>query len=222
MAFQTPITVESALDRITKQEYVLPAIQREFVWSDEQICRLFDSLMRRYPIGSFLFWKVEAAKVGDFAYYGFLRDFHERDAHHSPQLNVPGHTGVTAILDGQQRLTSLYIGLRGSHAKRVRYGWVNNPQAYPTRYLYLNIAQPAPENELGMEYNFRFLTPEHGANDAYGEAHWFKVREITKFNDASDIFDYIQSQDLATNKAAFKDAESSARCRHVRAGYQLL
>jgi len=58
MAFQTPITVRDALDAVQRHDYALPAIQREFVWSAEQICMLFDSLLRGYPIGSFLFWKV--------------------------------------------------------------------------------------------------------------------------------------------------------------------
>lgn len=58
MAFQTPITIERALQGIASHEFVLPAIQREFVWKPEQICAFFDSLMRRYPIGSPLSWEV--------------------------------------------------------------------------------------------------------------------------------------------------------------------
>lgn len=60
MPYQTPITVKVALDRIFAHAYVLPAIQREFVCRPEQSCRLFDSLMRGYPVGSFLFWQVSA------------------------------------------------------------------------------------------------------------------------------------------------------------------
>jgi len=59
MSFQTPITIARAIENIQSNQYILPAIQREFVWSDEQIERLFDSLMRGYPIGSFLFWKIK-------------------------------------------------------------------------------------------------------------------------------------------------------------------
>ena len=53
-------TIGDALGRIQNKSYVLPAIQREFVWKPEQIERLFDSLMQGYPFGTFLFWKVEA------------------------------------------------------------------------------------------------------------------------------------------------------------------
>ncbi len=56
MAFQTPLTIAAVVRDVQRRRYVLPAIQREFVWSDDKICALFDSLMRGYPIGSFLFW----------------------------------------------------------------------------------------------------------------------------------------------------------------------
>lgn len=50
MAFQVPITIRKAIGHIQKNEYVLPAIQREFIWRPHQITDLFDSLMRDYPI----------------------------------------------------------------------------------------------------------------------------------------------------------------------------
>ena len=43
-------TIKSTLDRIQRKEYVLPAIQREFVWKPDQIERLFDSLMGDVPV----------------------------------------------------------------------------------------------------------------------------------------------------------------------------
>lgn len=48
--FQPPINIIEAIERIKNNEYLLPAFQREYVWSQEQIERLFDSLMRGYPI----------------------------------------------------------------------------------------------------------------------------------------------------------------------------
>ena len=58
MSFQTPLTIDEVIEGIHTKKYLLPSIQREFVWSPEQIKMLFDSLMRDYPINSFLFWKV--------------------------------------------------------------------------------------------------------------------------------------------------------------------
>jgi hypothetical protein len=56
--FQPAVPVAKVLEGVHNSEYVLPAIQREFVWKTDQIRALFDSLMRGYPIGAFLFWKV--------------------------------------------------------------------------------------------------------------------------------------------------------------------
>jgi uncharacterized protein with ParB-like and HNH nuclease domain len=46
LPFQAPITIAKALEHVHRHEFVLPAIQREFVWDTDQICMLFDSLMR--------------------------------------------------------------------------------------------------------------------------------------------------------------------------------
>src|SRR4051812_4713549 len=96
MAFQTPVTIKRALENIHRHEYVLPAIQREFVWKPSQICRLFDSLMQGYPIGSFLFWKVDRENTRRFTFYDFVRDYHQRNAPHCPPLNLTGDREVTA------------------------------------------------------------------------------------------------------------------------------
>ena len=53
-----PEIIATVLKRLNVN-YFLPAIQREYVWSPDQIIQLFDSLMRNYPIGSFLFWELQ-------------------------------------------------------------------------------------------------------------------------------------------------------------------
>jgi len=191
MAFQTPITVKEAIDNIHAKKYLLPAIQREVVWDVDQIERLFDSLMRDYPIGSFLFWYVPREKVGDYQFYEFVRDYHERNRRHNPKANVSGENDITGILDGQQRLTSLYIGLRGSYAyKEPRKHW-DNPQAFPTRRLYLNLLVPKKNgDETDMVYDFTFLSDEE-ARDSTAETFWFKVGDILNFREQWEVNDYL-------------------------------
>lgn len=207
MPFQTPLTIEKVLDRIQAQEYVLPAIQREFAWDTDQVIRLFDSLMRGYPIGAFLFWKVKARDDSsedldrDFVFYGFIRNYHELKSPHCPRLDIPKSRDVTAILDGQQRLTALNIGLRGSHAAKLPRKWRGNLDAYPEKRLHLNIEQQATENELGMEYDFRFLTQQDAAERGSG---WFLVPEILKFDDLTEVHDYLLNVGLADSRFAFK------------------
>ena len=58
MAYQTPLTIEEVIQDISKNKYILPSIQREYVWNTTQIETLFDSLIQDYPIDAFLFWNV--------------------------------------------------------------------------------------------------------------------------------------------------------------------
>lgn len=73
MAFQTPRTVEEMLTSIHRRDYLMPAIQREFVWGPAQIIRLVDSLMRGYPVGSFLLWEVQRTTVESYTSTSSLR-----------------------------------------------------------------------------------------------------------------------------------------------------
>lgn len=97
MAYQTPLTIAEVVADIEARKYLLPSIQREFVWSQHQIEVLFDSLMKDYPIDSFLFLEVSADKVQDFRFYEFLRNYHQREQRHNPLANTSGSHGVTAI-----------------------------------------------------------------------------------------------------------------------------
>jgi uncharacterized protein with ParB-like and HNH nuclease domain len=58
-----PITIKEVIDKIVDRTYLLPATQRKFVWSSYQIEILFDSIMRGYPINSFMFWEAKEDKV---------------------------------------------------------------------------------------------------------------------------------------------------------------
>jgi hypothetical protein len=204
VAFQTPVTIAKALERIDRHEYLLPAIQREFVWKTEQIGRLFDSVMQGYPIGSFLFWSVDSKHVFDFVLYEFMTDYHERKSRHLRRHNLTESRSVTAVLDGQQRLTSLNIGLRGSHAEKLPRKWADNLSAYPVRYLYLNLSSPAEDNELGMEFDFRFLTKERALELSKSEMHWFPVPQILRMESGADLFDYVQDAGVEDVRFAFR------------------
>lgn len=203
MAFQTPITIKDALDSIHRHDYALPAIQREFVWSREQIAMLFDSLMRGYPIGSFLFWNVLPENSRQYVFYDFIRDYHALHGRHCPTLALPEPRPITAILDGQQRLTSLNIGLNGSHAEKLPRLWHNNPHAYPKKHLYLDLAHHAEDEELGYVYRFVFLSPAE-AQAAPDGAHWYRVSEVLQLADGPPMFKYIQEVGLADHPHAYE------------------
>ncbi len=192
MAYQPPITIKEAIDNIKKRHYVLPSIQREFVWDTEQIETLFDSLMRDYPISTFLFWKVDNSKIKDFQFYEFLKVYHEKDGRHNTKAELSDHEDVIALLDGQQRLTSMYIALTGSHARRLPHGRKDNPAAYPVKKLYLNLLKKSDEVEV--EYDFRFLTAKEAAHkDGY---FWFPCSSIMDMTDMGKTAMYLMENKL--------------------------
>ena len=87
----TSYPVASLIEDIDCGKIGLPDIQRPFTWRDSQVRDLFDSLYKGYPAGALLFW--ETGVEGD------LKEIGTKSSRTVPDI---------AILDGQQRLTSLY------------------------------------------------------------------------------------------------------------------
>ena len=197
-------TIAAALEKIQRKTYVLPAIQREFVWKPEQIERLFDSLMQGYPFGTFLFWTVKPETSGRFKFYDFVLHYHQRDAAHCPELPTLHDQTVTAVLDGQQRLTALNIGLRGSMAMKLPSKWWTNPDAFPKKTLRLNLLAALEPDEDGIVYDFRFLDDAQVGRSE--EAFWYNVPDIMAVSDVTDLNDWLVDAGLSGEplKAAFR------------------
>lgn len=187
MAYETPLTIAEVMQDISNNKYVLPSIQREYVWDTEQIETLFDSLMQDYPIGAFLFWEIEKSRLLDYDFYEFLRNYHEKNNTHNKKVDLKGSDGVTAVLDGQQRLTSLYIGLKGSYAYRLKYKQKKSENAYPVRYLYLNLIEDAQDET--NKYDFRFLTDKEFSGMPAG--FWYKVGDIITMTQPGETSQYV-------------------------------
>jgi hypothetical protein len=110
--------ISELVDDIRKLNVVLPEFQREYVWTREQAKQLMVSLVREYPVGSLLFWKTD----------------------HPPELKnvdqLPEKLGTTqVILDGQQRLTTLFMLITG----RIPPFYVEHDIRYDLRDLYFNL-----------------------------------------------------------------------------------
>ena len=131
----------------------LPNIQRSFVWKKGQMEKFFDSIMRGYPIGTFLIWKTrESVKMRKF-----IDNY--KDGIRTINYYVPENDRKKSlVLDGQQRLQSLYIALKGK---------------YDDEELYFNVFSGKDEED-GLKYNFKFKKPEN----AKIEDGWIRVKDI--------------------------------------------
>lgn len=196
MAYRTEITIKDAIDKINNREFVMPSIQREFVWGTDQIEKLFDSLMRNYPIGTFLFWQIDETKIKDFEFYTFLEKYHEKDSKRPSKANITNGKGILAVLDGQQRMTAMYLGLnRNSYYadKKPRMAR-KNPKAYPKRKLHLNLLKKSKkEKESEAVYDFQFLTQEEAKKQSAEDNnfYWFECHKILFFKKKSEAISYI-------------------------------
>jgi uncharacterized protein with ParB-like and HNH nuclease domain len=198
MAYEKPICIKEAIQAIQEQEFILPSIQREFVWTTDQIELLFDSLLRDYPISTFLLWKVKGQNVRKFRFYKFLPYYHERDKRHNDTAEIFDDKDRMAVLDGQQRLTSLYIGLKGSYSKKLaKYNWKSN-HAFPQKHLYINLLAKSEGSE--KEYEFKFLSSDDIVsinNKQPDKFHWFKVGDILEFTSLVDMMNYLVKHSLS-------------------------
>ena len=131
----------------------LPNIQRYFIWKKDQIEKLFDSIMREYPIGSLLIWKTkEPIKMRKF-----IDNY--RDGLKLTDFYVPKNEKIKLlILDGQQRLQSLFIALKCS---------------YNGEELYFNVLSGMEEKE-DVKFEFKFLDSQK-ASITKG---WVRVKDI--------------------------------------------
>jgi len=87
----------------------IPQFQRDFVWEKSRVIKLLDSMYKDFPIGSFFFW------IAPKEYNIFYRDI--------PELKIKpfDNSEVTFILDGQQRITSLYATIKGLTIRKTSY-----------------------------------------------------------------------------------------------------
>jgi uncharacterized protein with ParB-like and HNH nuclease domain len=132
----------------------LPNIQRPFVWSEEQICRLFDSILREYPISTLLIWKTRSP----IRRRKFIDNFHRGLLTRLTDFYVPEDDKKKClVLDGQQRLQSLYIGLCGS---------------YEGRELHIDILSGEVAAPDDVKYKFGFL------DGATAQFPWIKFKDL--------------------------------------------
>ncbi len=165
---------------------------------EKKIEQLFDSILRGYPIGSFLFWKLQKEDIAksdeqdenklNFQLYKFITNYDERKPHNEKiYIEQIVRDDLCIVLDGQQRLTSLYIGLKGTRTLKKKWARNDNPNAYEEKRLYLNLKRQPNMDNPEDNYQFEF----HAKAPTNDEKHfWFKVGDILELE--SGVLNYVQ------------------------------
>lgn len=205
--------------------YFLPDIQREYVWlnneREKKIEMLFDSILREYPIGSFLFWKLKKEDIDtdrnqqnnngriNFQLYKFIENYDVRKPHNEKiDINQVRSNDLNVVLDGQQRLTSLFIGLVGSRTLKKPKGWWDNPNSFEEKKLYINLRYQPSDDDAEDGYQFEFKVPSQIPNPD-NDNFWFKVGDVLQIN---NLFDYVMNNGLSSVEASILSKLQNAIC----------
>lgn len=160
----------------------LPNIQRPFVWHEQQICRLFDSILREYPISTLLIWKTNSP----IRRRRFIDNW--KSTLRLSHFYVPEDTKKKClVLDGQQRLQSLFIGLCGSVEGRELY------------FDILSGEVAAPDD---VRFKFAFLKPEAAVFP------WVRFKDLIFTNRKQrEVLDDISEQEELNSEELDKIAD---------------
>jgi len=158
--------IKELIDGIRNSDIVLPEFQREYVWGRDQAKKLFASLINDYPIGALLFWKTDAPPE--------LKNIDER----KKQSGL-----IQVILDGQQRLTSLYLLIEGEIPPFYKQEDIKNDP----RELFFNI-------ENG---DFQYYTTTIMKDNPL----WVRVVECFKDNTNVNVFEIAEKKAKSKEEA---------------------
>lgn len=115
-----PRTIQWLIDELNSGKYFLPSFQRQYVWDEDDIKDLIDSIIKNYPIGTIILWKPSTVSISEI------------DPFSKPLVDVEesNHREVFYVIDGQQRLTSLLLLLNNWEIKRGSEKITINPISY--------------------------------------------------------------------------------------------
>jgi hypothetical protein len=165
------ISIKKAIQMISDKELLLPHIQRPFVWKQDrthnQVQRFFDTIMRGFPFGTFLFWITR----DDIRLRNFIENYRDdieiKDFY--VKTNEFKNRKKTLVLDGQQRLQALYIAIKGTY---------NNKEFY---FDVLSGSELFFEGAEEFKYDFEYLTKEKAKDQnrkRIASKYWVLLKDI--------------------------------------------
>lgn len=189
------------VNEIEAGRIVLPAMQRNFVWPEDKIYHLFDSLMRDIPIGTFLFWKIDKNDFNNYVFNKFIKDVDEEKKLQRGEKSTADFSDYIAVLDGQQRITSLYMGSKGIYRTHIKGRPWDRSDSYFNRILCIDLLFIPTGEE---EYKFLFVDENeikkitkygNDKDDSNTEHFWVTVNEVVdKTFDAADFIDIFDGK----------------------------
>ncbi len=187
-----PISIQNFGKRYkaNPNNYSIPEFQRMYQWKPPQIEKFFDSILRNFPLPRFFVWELNHETNKALTLYQLPNKFINTKGTKSGE-KVPNEVPTTAICDGQQRLTSILIGING----------LNYSDGKEPKYLYFNVLcdiYKSKQEEINEDLEvddkkiitFKFLTEKEAQSEVHPNTFFIKVKELY-----NKIDEYYKSSD---------------------------
>lgn len=194
------MSVLTALDYAREGNLLLPDIQREYVWDVSEIEALFESIVDEYPIGSCIFWKTNRNIINNDKpnlYYFFNRFEKGKTKNEKAPEILAKECDYFIVLDGQQRITSLNIGLNGSYKyyKGGRGHKRLNTKSWIEKELYYNLDYiNKDENDEYPKKMFIFLTNEESTC-----MNVYKVKHLLAYDSLYGFLEFMIKNEFSND-----------------------
>ncbi len=160
--------VHDVLEDIHRGRYRIPNIQRGYEWDEQRVSKLLDSIMSGYPFGAVMVWKPSPEVARDIPTRRFIQHFDSTQDYMS-EPSVAVDDGAYLVLDGQQRLQSLYLSFFGTYNKKR---------------VYLQVDPVPTDVDDDTDYRFEFLTADQAESrpDMVGLSHILQLDSESKYD----------------------------------------
>jgi len=178
--------IMDVIEKIQKEEIVLPVVQRELVWDEEKIVLLFDTVLRGNSFGAIMTLKDWRGKEPLFEYRPFIKDY-VKDTFIFSTKTEKLSSDISYVIDGQQRLSAFYIGLIGSYNGKELY--FDLLSEWNKEVFYLDFA--SSPNELKNQVD---------TSDGNGKRRtlWYRVKDLfLQLKNAGGQYKFVVNQILS-------------------------
>jgi len=178
--------IMDVIEKIQKEEIVLPVVQRELVWDEEKIVLLFDTVLRGNSFGAIMTLKDWRGKEPLFEYRPFIKDY-VKDTFIFSTKTEKLSSDISYVIDGQQRLSAFYIGLIGSYNSKELY--FDLLSEWDKEVFYLDFA--SSPNELKNQVD---------TSDGNGKRRtlWYRVKDLfLQLKNAGGQYKFVVNQILS-------------------------
>lgn len=203
MAIWKAYRVSDAITEVEDERFVLPVIQRRLVWDEEKMELLFDTLLKGDSFGGIMVIEEEKGTKPLFNYRPFTKDggmIASREIKELTQQQL-------FVIDGQQRIQSFYIGLKGSINGKVMYFDLFSDFNAEFEFKFENSEDKLPKHSKD---NSERPIPEHD---------WYLVSSLLKRLKDTNDEDQVADEKIASQKVVDSDKEKHIR-KNVKAFYK--